>query len=286
MDDNYWDDLSKWPPMKKKEELEVARKAKNGNRKAYEKLIKSNLRYVVRVAKQYTGRGLELDDLIGYGNLGLCKAFKKFDPDCGYKFITYSNWWIKQQILKALNTETEMIKIPPSNKANFAKIRKIEEELSQELQRQPTFTEVIDHIENTIDIGDEERKRIISIEESFTKSGNAPIKNIIENENAFSPHNRIKNEEFIQVFEELLDEFTDREKDIIKDYYGIDFIRDKTLEEIGIKWEITRERVRQIKEKVLKKLRHPKRMKKIKPYLRGLKPKLVNDLRNSEQDTI
>lgn len=285
MDDKFWEDLNKYPPLKPKDEIEIAKKAKAGDRQAYETLINSNLRFVVRTAKEYSGQGLELEELIAYGNVGICKAYSKYDPDSGYKFITYAVWWIRQSILQALNDHNHLIKIPHYQRVTKTTIEKAREKLERKFQRTVTYAEVEDEVGKDLKLSTLEAYHIIPLDKSFTEDGESPIKDILEDKGAINPIDFLEHESFMQELDEILEDFTDREKIIIKYYHGIGIIRNLTLEEIGTEFGITRERVRQIKEKVLQKLRHKSRSERLQPYLAILKSEILNDMSSSDEET-
>jgi RNA polymerase primary sigma factor len=282
MDKKYWEDLNKYPPLKKEEEKELAIKAKAGDRKAYEKLINSNLRFVVNIAKEYTKQGIELEELIGYGNLGLCKAFKKFDPEKNIKFITYAVWWIKQTILQALNENNRLIKLPQWKFISNNTINNTRDKLEKKHQREISTAELEEELGEYFSLSTSDIFKVISLDKSFTKDGKKSLQNAINDEDAIDPEANIEHESFLTELDLLLDGFEDREKTIIKYYYGIGIVRNMTLEEIGIEFGITRERVRQIKEKILEKLRHFSRKDKLQPYLDILKSEILHDMSSSK----
>lgn len=285
MDEQYWKDLNNFPPMSRKEEKETAIKAKAGDRKAYEKLINSNLRFVVSVAKEYNRQGMTLEELVAYGNLGLCKAYAKFDPERNMKFITYAVWWIRQAILQALSEYNHLIRIPHYQRVTKTLLEKTKEKLEREKQRQVSNEEVEDEIGKKLKISTIEAYYVIPLEKSFSYDGNTPIKHIIKDEKAEDPEAVTNHESFISELDDILSEFSDREKTIIKYYHGIGVIRNLTLEEIGAEFGITRERVRQIKVKILEKLRHKSRRGRLQPYLAILKSEIFNDILRPESDT-
>lgn len=229
-------------------------------------VITSNLRFVVSVAKGYQDQGLPLEELIAEGNLGICRAFDRFDPEAGYKFITYAVWWIRQAILQALSEQTNLIRIPNSKQSVVATIEKTKTKMEKELQRSVSYGEVEEKLED-IDFSIFAPYNIIPLEKSFTDEKNNPIRDAIENQKSENPENTFFQESFEQELKEILEEFTPREQQIIKYYHGIGEPRGLTLEEIGYEFGITRERVRQIKEEILKKLRHQKRSTRLQPFL-------------------
>jgi len=282
MDEKYWHDLDKYPPLSRADEKEVAVKAKAGDRKSYELLINSNLRFVVSVAKEYKTQGLSLEDLVAYGNLGLCKAFKKYDPERGMKFITYAVWWIRQAILQALSEDNHLIKIPHYQVVTKGMLEKTREKLEQKYQREVGLNEVELELGKSVKASTMEAYHVVPLDKSFSDDGNNPLKNAISDEEAMDPEAATDHESFLQELEDILKGFTDREKAIIKYYHGIGVVRNMTLEEIGVEFGITRERVRQIKFKVLERLRHPSRKGRLQPYLAVLKTEILNDISSSE----
>ena len=285
MDEKYFSDLNKYPPIPKAEELELAVKAKAGDRAAYTKLINSNLRFVINVAKEYVNQGLPLDELVAYGNVGLCKAFNKFDPTKNIKFITYAVWWIRQSILEALNEDNHMIKIPHYQVVTKGMVEKAREKLEREHQRDVSTQEVEDEIGKPISSTTLEAYHIIPLEKSYANDGNNPIKNALSDEDAADPEAATDHKSFLTELDDILSDFSEREQAIIKYYHGIGVIRNMTLEEIGVEFGITRERVRQIKLKVLERLRHQSRKGRLQPYLADLKSEILHDLSSQEHDS-
>jgi RNA polymerase primary sigma factor len=285
MDKKYWSDLNKFSPLDRKTEKELAIKAKNGDREAYETLINSNLRFVVSVAKEYVKQGLPLEELVAYGNLGLCKAFKKYDPERNMKFITYAVWWIRQAILQALSEDSHLIKIPHHRLVTKTKLEKTRAKLEQKLQREVSTLEVEEEIGKSLRSSTFEAYHILPLEKSFGKDDKSPIKNALENHETLDPEAHSDHESFLAELDDILSDFTEREQAIIKYYHGIGMVRNLTLEEIGVEFGITRERVRQIKLKVLEKLRHKSRKGRLQPYLADLKTEILNDISSSKQDT-
>lgn len=278
MDDKYWSDLNKYPPLSKEKEKEVAVLAKAGDRKAYELLINSNLRFVVNVAKEYKNQGLDLEDLVAYGNLGLCKAFKKFDPERGMKFITYAVWWIRQAILQALSEDNHLIKIPHYQVVTKGMLDKTRDKLEREEQREVSRHEVEDELGKSVKNSTMEAYHVVPLDKSYAADGKNPLANAISDDDASDPEATTDHESFLQELDDILRDFTDREKAIIKYYHGIGIVRNLTLEEIGVEFGITRERVRQIKAKVIERLQHQSRKGRLQPYLAILKTEILNDI--------
>ena len=279
----YWEDLNRYPPMTKAEESKVMVKAKEGHKPSYDLVINSNLRFVVKVAKEYKGQGLELEDLIAYGNVGLCKAFPRFDPAKGNKFFSYAVWWIRQSILQALAEDNHMIKIPHYQRVTQNLINKTKEELTRDNQREVSIHEVEQALSKQVSATAVAACRVIELDKSYAGSNDAgsALKHILKDESAIDPELVIDTESFLKELNSILSLFKDREREIVKFYFGIGETRSMTLEEIGSEFGITRERVRQIKEKLLIKLRHPTRSNKLKPYLSLLKSEILNDIHNT-----
>nr|MBP7506873.1 sigma-70 family RNA polymerase sigma factor [Prolixibacteraceae bacterium] len=246
------------------------KRIKKDDREAFEQLIKSNLRFVVSVAKQYQNQGLSLPDLINEGNLGLIKAAQRFDETRGFKFISYAVWWIRQSILQALAEQARIVRLPLNKIGSINKINKTFNLLEQEFQREPTAKEISEMLELTPEV----------IEEAIKASGHhismdAPIRDeegntmydVLLNIDAPSPDRGLLNNSLQQEIERSLSTLGEREADIVRFYFGLNGTRPHTLEEIGEVFGLTRERVRQIKEKAIKKLKNNYRNKLLKTYL-------------------
>lgn len=285
MDEKYWSDLNDYPPLSREDEKEIAKKAKAGNRKAYETLINSNLRFVVSVAKEYTKQGLPLEELVAYGNLGICKAFDKFDITRNMKFITYAVWWIRQAILQALSEHNHLVKIPLYQRVTKTMMEKTREKLERKHQREVATQEIEEEIGKTLKTNIVGAYHVIPLDKSFAQDGNNPIKNVIGDVEAPNPEAELDHLSFKTELDSILNDFTDREKSIIKYYHGIGVVRNLTLEEIGIEFGITRERVRQIKAKVLERLRHRSRKGRLQPYLAILQTNILNEISSTEQNS-
>lgn len=284
MDTKYWSDLNKYPPLEREKEKEIAIKAKAGDRKAYETLINSNLRFVVNVAKEYKSQGLELEDLVAYGNVGLCRAFNKYEPERGMKFITYAVWWIRQSILDALNKHNHLIAVPHYQRVTKSQLEKTQELLERKYQREVSLNEIEDYLGKKLQTSTMDSYHIIPLDKSFTSDGINPIKDALEDDAAVNPESKTYHESFLTELNDILKDFDDREQAIIKYYHGIGVVRNMTLEEIGVEFGITRERVRQIKAKVLERLKHKSRKGKLQPYLAELKSEILNDISSSEDE--
>ncbi|MCK4465084.1 MAG: sigma-70 family RNA polymerase sigma factor [Bacteroidales bacterium] len=267
--DKYLKDISKIELITVDEEIKLARRIKKGDKTAFNKLIKANLRFVVSVAKQYQNRGLSLPDLINEGNLGLIKAAEKFDETRGFKFISYAVWWIRQSIIQALTEQTRIVRLPLNKVGSLNKIYKAFSKLEQEYERTPSPEELADAMElpkekvtDTLNVSGLH----VSVDAPFVDGEDKSLLDVLPNNDSPIADKTLMNESLIKEIERALATLIDRERDIIKLSFGIG-IQDMSHEEIGEKFGITRERVRQIKEKAIRRLRHTSRSKLLKPYL-------------------
>ncbi|GAB4430015.1 MAG: sigma-70 family RNA polymerase sigma factor [Bacteroidia bacterium] len=269
--DKYLQEIGKVELLTPDEEVELARKIKQGDQIALEKLTKANLRFVVSVAKQYQNQGLSLGDLINEGNLGLIKAAKRFDETRGFKFISYAVWWIRQSILQALAEQSRIVRLPLNRVGALNKIGKAFSKLEQEFEREPSaeeIAEVLDsmseeEISDTLKISG----RHVSVDAPFVQGEENRLLDVLENDSEPNPDNELINESLSKEVERALSTLTQREAEVIRLYFGIGVEHSLTLEEIGEKFDLTRERVRQIKEKAIRRLRHTSRSKGLKTYL-------------------
>jgi RNA polymerase primary sigma factor len=270
--DKYLQEIGRVELITAEEEVELARRIKQGDQSALEKLTKANLRFVVSVSKQYQNQGLSLPDLINEGNLGLIKAAQRFDETRGFKFISYAVWWIRQSILQALAEQSRIVRLPLNKIGSINKINKTFAKLEQEFEREPS----IDEIAVALELSPED------IKESMKNHGrhvsmDAPLANSDENtsnmydvmtsEDSPSPEGGLINESLRREIERALTTLTSREADVVRLYFGLSGEHALTLEEIGEKFDLTRERVRQIKEKAIRRLKHTSRSKILKTYL-------------------
>ncbi len=268
--DKYLYEISKVDLITAEEEVELAKRIKDGDRKALNKMVKANLRFVVSVAKQYQNQGISLPDLINDGNVGLIKAAQRFDETRGFKFISYAVWWIRQAILQSLAEQARIVRLPLNKIGSLNKITKVFSRLEQEFEREPSAYEIA----LELDIAPSDVKQAL---QSIGKhiSMDAPLKDgeenslydVIKSSDSPKPDNMLLLESLQQEITRALSSLTYREGDIIKYYYGLDGQTPHTLEEIGEKLDLTRERVRQIKEKAIKRLRHNSRNKILKQFL-------------------
>jgi RNA polymerase primary sigma factor len=267
--DKYLHEIGKESLITVEEEVELAQRIRKGDRLALEKLTKANLRFVVSVAKQYQNQGLTLPDLINEGNLGLIKAAEKFDETRGFKFISYAVWWIRQAILQALAEQSRIVRLPLNQVGSLNKINKAFSKFEQENERSASPDEIADQLELPKDkVVDTMRVsgRHVSVDAPFVQGEENSLLDILENNTTPNADTVLINESLIREIDRALTTLTDREKDILKSFFGIGKA-EMTLEEIGDYFGLTRERVRQIKEKAIRRLRHNSRNKLLKSYL-------------------
>lgn len=268
--DKYLQEIGKVDLLTPDDEIELAIRIKNGDQKALEKLVKANLRFVVSVAKQYQNQGLSLGDLINEGNLGLIKAAKRFDETRGFKFISYAVWWIRQSILQALAEQSRIVRLPLNRVGALNKIGKAYSNLEQEFEREPSAQELAQELDMDVsEISDALRVsgRHVSMDAPFTQGEENRLLDVLTNEEVPSPDYTLMSESLKKEIERALSTLTERESEVIKLYFGLNGEHSLTLEEIGEKFNLTRERVRQIKEKAIRRLRHTSRSKNLRAYL-------------------
>lgn len=252
--DKYLSEIAKEELISAQEEVELAVKIQQGNQKALEKLTKANLRFVVSVSKQYQGQGLTLPDLINEGNLGLIKAAKKFDETRGFKFISYAVWWIRQSIIKAISDHARLVRLPINKIGSMGRIRKGISHLEQELEREPSCKEISEHLE----ISQQDAEHVLqlnnhhlSVDAPFSDGEAHGLLDIIEDDNSPKADKRLIEESLSKEINRTLAALTERESEVLKLFYGIDSSTPSSLNEIGNKFNITKERARQIREKQL-----------------------------------
>jgi RNA polymerase primary sigma factor len=251
------------------EEVELAQRIRKGDRRALEKLTRANLRFVVSVAKQYQNQGLSLPDLINEGNLGLIKAAEKFDETRGFKFISYAVWWIRQSILQALAEQARIVRLPLNQVGSLNKITKAFSKFEQENERRPSAEELADQLDLPVDKVVDSLKvsgRHISVDAPFVDGEDNSLLDVLVNDDSPMADNTLVNESLSREIDRALSTLTDREKEIIQMFFGIG-MQEMTLEEIGDRFGLTRERVRQIKEKAIRRLKQNQRSKLLKSYL-------------------
>ncbi|MBK9451338.1 MAG: sigma-70 family RNA polymerase sigma factor [Bacteroidetes bacterium] len=269
--DKYLQEIGKVELLTPDDEVELARRIREGDQAALEKLTKANLRFVVSVAKQYQNQGLSLGDLINEGNLGLIKAAKRFDETRGFKFISYAVWWIRQSILQALAEQSRIVRLPLNRVGALNKIGKAFSKLEQEFEREPSPQEISEILEGMSENEVQDTLKIsgrhISMDAPLVQGEENRLLDVLENEEEPDPDSGLINESLSKEVERALSTLTQREAEVIRLYFGIGVEHSLTLEEIGEKFDLTRERVRQIKEKAIRRLRHTSRSKGLKAYL-------------------
>lgn len=268
--DKYLQEIGKVDLISPDEEVELARKIKEGDGLALEKLTKANLRFVVSVAKQYQNQGLTLGDLINEGNLGLIKAAQRFDETRGFKFISYAVWWIRQSILQALAEQSRIVRLPLNRVGSLNKVSKTFAQLEQEFEREPSPSELAAHLDieedeviDTIRIS----SRQVSMDAPFSNGEENNLLDVLYNEEDKNPDDHLITDSLKKEVQRALSTLTQRESDVITFYFGLNGKNALTLEEIGERFSLTRERVRQIKEKAIRRLRHTSKSKTLKAYL-------------------
>ncbi|WP_298063665.1 sigma-70 family RNA polymerase sigma factor [uncultured Rikenella sp.] len=267
--DKYLQEIGREDLITVEEEVELAQRIKKGDQEALEKLTKANLRFVVSVAKQYQNQGLTLPDLINEGNLGLIKAAEKFDETRGFKFISYAVWWIRQSILQALAEQSRIVRLPLNQVGSLNKINKAFARFEQENERTPSpeeLAQVLDlpkeKVADTLRVSG----RHVSVDAPFAEGEDNSLLDVLVNNDSPNADRSLINESLSTEVERALSTLTERERDIVKYFFGIG-TAEMTLEEIGEQFGLTRERVRQIKEKAIRRLRHSSRSKQLKTYL-------------------
>lgn len=268
--DKYLQEISREGMITAEDEVELARRIKAGDQRALDKLVRANLRFVVSVSKQYQNQGLTLPDLINEGNLGLIKAAERFDETRGFKFISYAVWWIRQSILQALAEQSRIVRLPLNQVGSLNKINKAYSKLEQEFERPPTPEElsgILDIPEDKISDTMRVSGRHVSMDAPFAEGEDHSLLDVLPDNDSPRADRELINESLQKEIERALATLTERERDVIKMFFGIGLRHEYTLEEIGDKFDLTRERVRQIKEKAIRRLRHTSRSKLLKAYL-------------------
>jgi len=268
--DKYLQEIGKVELITADKEVELAQRIKAGDEVALEKLIKANLRFVVSVSKQYQNQGLSLPDLINEGNLGLMKAAKRYDETRGFKFISYAVWWIRQSILQALAEQSRIVRLPLNKIGSINKINKAYAHLEQENERPPSseeLSEVLDMSEEDIKESMKNSGRHLSMDAPLVDGEDSNLYDVLKSGDTQSPDKELMLESLQTEIERALSTLTPREADLVRLYFGLSGKHPMTLEEIGETFDLTRERVRQIKEKAIKRLKHNSRSKILKSYL-------------------
>ncbi|MDG5786562.1 RNA polymerase sigma factor RpoD [Evansella sp. AB-P1] len=266
----YLKEIGRVPLLSAAEEIDLAKKIENGDEEAKRRLAEANLRLVVSIAKRYVGRGMLFLDLIQEGNMGLIKAVEKFDYNKGYKFSTYATWWIRQAITRAIADQARTIRIPVHMVETINKLIRVQRQLLQDLGREPSPEEV----SKEMDLTPEKVREIlkiaqepVSLETPIGEEDDSHLGDFIEDQEALAPSDAAAYELLKEQLEDVLDTLTDREENVLRLRFGLDDGRTRTLEEVGKVFGVTRERIRQIEAKALRKLRHPSRSKRLKDFL-------------------
>lgn len=268
--DRYLQEIGEVPLLTPDEEIDLARRIKKNDQIALEKLTQANLRFVVSVAKQYQNQGLSLGDLINEGNLGLIKAAKRFDETRGFKFISYAVWWIRQSILQALAEQSRVVRLPLNRVGALNKIGKAFSNLEQEFEREPSANEIAKELEMTpYEVSDTLKisGKHLSLDAPFNQGDDNRLLDVIQDDHQPPPDDMLLDESLRIEVKRALQTLSDREAEVIKLYFGLGREHPLTLEEIGERFSLTRERVRQIKEKAIRRLRHTSRSRMLRSYL-------------------
>lgn len=278
----YLREIGKVPLLTQEEELKLAKQVVKGNKKAKDKMAESNMRLVVSVAKRYGGRGLDFLDLIQEGNTGLLRAVEKFDPDKGFKFSTYATWWIRQAITRAIADQGRTIRIPVHMVETINKLLRIQRKMTQDLNREPTLEELANELyagEKKLSEADKIKKTkyVMKIKQDIASldatighdsdEEDSVLGNFVEDESAVRPEDSAANQLLREQIREVLDTLSDRERKILKMRFGLDGGKSHTLEEVGLEFDVTRERIRQIESKAIAKLRKNKDVKNLHEYI-------------------
>jgi len=266
----YLAEIGKFNPLPPQREVELAIRIQDNDERAMKELVEANLRFVVSVAKKYQGNGLSLADIINEGNMGLIKAAKRFDHTRGFKFISYAVWWIRQSILQALAEQSRLIRLPLNRVGTITKITRAAEKLESEVERQPKGDEIGAQLEMSGDevlMAMQYSRRHSSLNSPFQEGENSSLLDIIQDSEAEEPEAKIMMESMSEEVNGALDTLSERERVVLEMYFGINRDSAMTLNEIGEEFDLTRERVRQIKEKAIQRLRHRSRSKNLRRYL-------------------
>ncbi len=268
--DKYLQEIGKVDLITAEQEVELARRIKQGDKIALEKLTKANLRFVVSVSKQYQNQGLSLPDLINEGNLGLIKAAQRFDETRGFKFISYAVWWIRQSILQALAEQSRIVRLPLNKIGSLNKINKATARLEQKHERTPNQKEIAEELDMTTNEVKESMRnagRHVSMDAPLIQDEDNTMYDVLKSDEAITPETNLLYESLRKEISRAVSTLTQRESDVVQLYFGLNIEHPMTLEEIGEKFDLTRERVRQIKEKAIRRLKHTSRSKILKSYL-------------------
>ena len=263
--------MSKYPLITAEEEIALAQRIKQGDETALDKLVKSNLRFVVSVARQYQNYGLPLLDMINEGNMGLMRAAKKFDETRGYKFISYAVWWIRQAIIQAIANQSRTVRVPVNRSEELRRIKQTSKHLQHELGRKPDVDEIAAKMNTTVEDINEALSSFshcVSLDVPFNHDDDRSLLDLLPDDMQPPPDENTMIQFLKSDVGNVLDTLPEREAEVIRLYFGVGTERAHTLEEIGIRFGLTRERIRQIKERALQRLRHASRSSKLSPYLR------------------
>lgn len=266
----YLDQINKIPLLSREEEDRLARLSRDGDVNAKNRLIKANLRFVVSIAKKYQTSGISLLDLINEGNMGLIKAAEKFDPDRGFHFISYAVWWIRQAIILAVSQKASLIRLPLNRTADIQKIEKVHKKLEHKMGREPTASEIAEEL----DMDDEEINHLrnitqdyVSLDSTYGDSEDTTILSMIVDQRADAPDKKVLDDSLKEALDSVMQTLTESEQQILKMRYGLDGYEPMSLQQIGDKFKLSKERIRQIEKKAIRRLRHPSRSQKLKSYL-------------------
>ncbi len=268
--EKYLQDVSKLPLITADEEVELAQQIRMGDKKALDKLVSANLRFVISVAKQYQNQGLKLSDLINEGNIGLVKAAKRFDETRGFKFISYAVWWIRQSILKSLAEQSRVVRLPLNRINTISKVKKAMSSLEQKHQRYPSNQELAKELDLTVDNIEESVRNAsknLSMDAPIKEGETSNLYSLVANKESTSPDKKLLLESLRSDVDKALDRLTEKEANIVRLYYGIGSFDSTSLFEIGEIFDLTRERVRQIKDRAIKRLRKSSETRVLKTYL-------------------
>lgn len=268
--EKYLEEIGGFSPLHPEEEIDLARKIRKGDEESLDKMVKANLRFVISVAKEYQGQGLPLSDLISEGNLGLIKAAQRFDETRGFKFISYAVWWIRQSILQALAEQSRVVRLPLNRVGAINKIGRALESLEKTYGREPSLSEIATKMDmSSFEVADvvKTSARHLSLDEPFKEEDGNSLLDVIRSDRYEPPDSTLMHESLKVEIEKVLHTLKPREAEIISLYFGLEGDRPLTLEEIGEHFKLTRERVRQIKEKALRRLRHRSRLEPLRKYL-------------------
>jgi RNA polymerase primary sigma factor len=266
----YLKEIGKVPLLSADEEIELAKRMEQGDEEAKKRLCEANLRLVVSIAKRYVGRGMLFLDLIQEGNIGLMKAVEKFDVTKGYKFSTYATWWIRQAITRAIADQARTIRVPVHMVETINKLARIQRQLTLELNREPSEEEIAKKMNTTVDKVREIYKISqdpVSLETPIGEEDDSHLGDFIKDERNLSPEEFATNEMLKDEISQVLETLTEREEKVIRLRFGLEDGKPRTLEEVGQMFGVTRERIRQIEAKALRKLRHPSRSRKLRDYM-------------------